>query len=58
LEELVQETGRVGRDSSEAEAILYYAKGAVSMTSKFKHRHQKPPISNNAGWCSGVVKIS
>jgi len=28
LEELVQETGRAGRDGSAAEAILYYGKGA------------------------------
>jgi len=34
LEELAQETGRDGRDSSEAEAILYYGKGANNHVSK------------------------
>ena len=34
LEELVQETGRAGRNSNEAEAILYYGKGAVTHISK------------------------
>lgn len=34
LEELVQETGRAGRDESEAEAILYYGQGANKYISK------------------------
>jgi len=34
LEELVQETGRAGRNSNEAEAILYYGKGAITHISK------------------------
>ncbi|XP_065884449.1 uncharacterized protein [Dysidea avara] len=34
LEELVQESGRAGRDSSEAKSILYYGKGAMTHISK------------------------
>ena len=34
LEELVQETCRAGRDGREAEAILYYGKGASRHISK------------------------
>jgi len=37
LEELIQETGRTGRDGRQSEAILYYGKGAnVSICNQVK----------------------